>query len=269
MTRPPHADAILAIDVGNTRIGLAVSDETGLHHIERIAVRATNDWAPALERVWAAAAGRGRRVPVMASVAPQTADAFSDLAERICGARPLRVRDELPLPMPVDVDQPDEVGVDRVCAAAAAYDKLRETCAVASFGTAITIDCVSTEGRFLGGAILPGLDLSFAALHQRTAQLPLVETPAPRSEDAPPRDAFARNTHDAIVNGVLYGAVGALREIVERFATALNEWPTLVLTGGNAALIREMADFADAVVPDLTLMGIGLAYRRAARQPQS
>jgi type III pantothenate kinase len=150
--------------------------------------------------------------------------------------------------------------VDRVCSAAAAYERTGSACAVASFGSAITIDCVSDDGRFLGGAILPGLDLSFQALHIGTAVLPRVLPAAPTSP-------FGKNTHDAIVNGVAYGAVGALREIVERFATELGHWPPLVLTGGNAPLIASLADFVDAVVPDLCLIGIALAYRRAAGQP--
>jgi type III pantothenate kinase len=130
---------------------------------------------------------------------------------------------------------------------------------VASFGTAITIDCVSADGRFMGGAILPGLDMSFEALHEGTAALPQVEVETPGG-------AIGRNTHDAIVNGVVYGAVGALRELVERYATELGHWPQLVITGGNAGLVRQLADFVDSVVPDLCLMGVALAYRRASGQ---
>jgi type III pantothenate kinase len=159
--------------------------------------------------------------------------------------------------MPLDIDNEDEVGVDRVCSAAAAYERVNGACAVASFGTAMTVDCVSSEGHFLGGAILPGFDLSYAALNDGTAQLPRIAV-------GPPAGVFGRNTHDAILNGVAFGAVGALREIVERFATELREWPQLVVTGGNGALIAELADFVDSVVPDLCLMGIALAHRKAA-----
>ncbi|MEW6250539.1 MAG: type III pantothenate kinase, partial [Planctomycetota bacterium] len=180
--------------------------------------------------------------------------------EEITGLSPVRIRDDVPLPMTLDIDNADEIGVDRVCSAAAAYERTRGACAVASFGTAITVDCVSEDGRFLGGAILPGLDMSFAALHAGAAQLPRVSPGKPAA-------VFGRNTHDAIVNGVVYGALGALREIVERYATALGEWPRLVITGGNAPLVAELADYVDAIVPDLCLMGVALAYRRAADQP--
>lgn len=250
------ADSLLAIDIGNTRIGMAVSDGDGLHDTQRVAVAEPPTWKRAIEETWAATGGSGARAVVIGSVRPQTTREIVELVTLVCDVDPIRVRDDLPLPMPLDIDNPAEVGVDRVCAAAAAYERVREACAVASVGTALTIDCVSREGRFMGGTILPGLDMAFAALHERTAALPRV-----RVRDC--ASPFGRNTDDAIAAGVLYGAVGALREIVERFATELGAWPNLVLTGGNAALLARHADFVDSVVPDLCLMGVALAYRRA------
>lgn len=252
------ADALLAIDIGNTRIGLGIWDSDGLHDIRRVPVAQPEQWEAALAETWSAIDSR-RRAVVLASVNPRSADRVQELAENVSGVAALRVREDIPLPLPLDVDRPEEVGVDRACSAAAAYDRLAGACAIASFGTAVTVDCVSAEGRFLGGAILPGFDLCCAALHSGTAQLPRVAPAAPVG-------VFGRNTRDAIVNGVTYAMVGALREIVERFATELREWPHLVLTGGNAALVAEQVDFVDSVVPDLCLMGIALAHRKAAGQ---
>ncbi len=257
---PPHADCILAIDVGNTRIGMAVLDHDGVHDTRRVAAGRPGEWEAALRETWAATGGSKQRAIALASVRPDAADSMLELVQRAVGIEAWRVRDDLPLPMPVEVDSLAEVGVDRICSAAAAFDRVRQACAVASFGTATTIDCVSSEGRFIGGTILPGLGLCARALHEGTAALPLVELRAPAG-------VFGRNTRDAIAAGVVYGAVGALREIVERFATELREWPQLILTGGNAGLVAEHADFVDAVVPDLCLMGIALAYRRAAVAP--
>jgi type III pantothenate kinase len=252
-------DGLLAIDVGNSRIAMAVSDADGLHDPRRVSAFEEDDWNAPLRELWAGLAGARRRAVVISSVAPRTAELLVERIEGICEVEPVRVRDDLPLPMALDIDNADEVGVDRVCCAAAAFDRLRTACAVASFGTAITIDCVSAAGRFMGGAILPGLTLCCEALHEGTAQLPLVEAAAPSA-------ALGRNTRDAILSGVVYGAIGALREIVERYATALGAWPQLVITGGNAELIRAEADFVDSVVPDLCLLGVALAYRKAAGQ---
>jgi len=251
-------DALLAVDIGNTRIGVGVWDGDGLHDARRCPADQPEQYAAAIEEAWRAVSGR-RRAVVIGSVDPTTTVRVQALAEKISGLPVFRVRDDLPLPIPVDIENGREVGVDRVCSAAAAYERVHRACAVASFGTAITIDCVSHEGHFLGGAILPGFQLCCDALHSGTAQLPRVNPRLPTS-------VFGKNTHDAIVNGVVYGLVGALREIVERYATELREWPTLVITGGNAPLVAELAEYVDAVVPDLCLMGIALTYRAAARQ---
>ncbi len=252
-------DSLLAIDIGNSRMGLAVWDQDGLHDTRRVGLDCPADYQRVISEVWSATGG-GRRAVVIGSVNPPMTARVQAIVEEVSGQAALRVRDDLPLPMPVDVDNMQEVGVDRVCSAAAAYERVRGPCAVASFGTAVTVDCVSERGHFLGGAILPGLQMSCEALHRGTAQLPRVNPVRPGA-------VFAKNAHDAIINGVVFGALGALREIVERYATELREWPTLVITGGNAALVAELADYVDAVVPDLCLMGIALAYRKAAGQP--
>ncbi len=257
--RASHADALLAVDIGNTRIGLAVWDADGLHDASRVSRGDPTAWEEQFARAWEATRGITHRAVVLASVHPQTTPGVADALLRVTGQEALRIRDDVPLPMPLDIDDESEVGVDRVCAAAAAHERVGGACAVASFGTAITIDCVSAEGVYLGGTILPGLDMSCRALHEHTAQLPRVH---PHAAAGP----FGRNTLAAINSGVLYAAVGALREIVERFATTLNQWPPLLVTGGDANLIRSEADFIDAVVPDLCLMGVALAYRRAAGQ---
>ena len=257
MAKIQPADALLVIDVGNSRVGVAVWDEDGLHDVHQVATGAADQWTHAVQAAWLASSAARRREVVIASVAPQRTPEMVRCVETVCGVDALLVRDDLPLPLPLDVDNPESVGVDRVCAAAAAYDHTKAACAVASFGTAATIDCVSAEGQFLGGVILPGFDLSLGALHDGTSQLP-------RTAFAAPISPFGKSTEEAMRAGVAYGMVGALREVVERFATALNEWPRLVITGGNAPVVAELADFVDAVVPHLCLMGVALAHRRAA-----
>lgn len=258
-TRVKAVDALLVIDVGNTRVGMAVWDADGVHDGRHVMLAEPQSWPPAFERTWAVTRAQRRRAVVIGSVVPSATERVRRLAGEVCGVDPVCVRSDIPLPMPVDVDSAEEVGVDRVCSAAAAYDRIHQCCAVASFGSATTIDCVSNDGRFMGGAILPGFDLACDVLHERTAALPLVTPDVPRTP-------FGKNTREAILAGVGYGLVGALREIVERFATELREWPQLVITGGRAPLISELADFVDHVVPNLCLMGVALAYRKAAEQ---
>lgn len=256
----PPVEAILAVDIGNSRIGLSVCDDDGPRGTRRVPVGATEQWREAIYDVFGGIDTSQTRAVVVASVNPPITADFCAALEDVCDVVPLRLRDDLPLPMPLLIDTPDEVGVDRVCSAAAAFERLNSACAVASFGTAITIDCVSAKGEFMGGTILPGLQMACEALHEFTAALPRVTPHKPES-------AFGQRTETAINAGVLYGAAGALREIVERFATDLVAWPPLVLTGGDAPLIRELVDFADAYEPDLCLRGVALAYQRASRGP--
>lgn len=257
MSRIQRVDSLVVIDVGNSRIAIGVAEEGGVRNVRRYRADQPDQWRAGLREAWNSTDGARSRAIAMASVAPHNDQRLFIAAVDDLGEEPLRIRDDIPFPMPLRIDNEEEIGVDRVCTAAAAWDRVREPCAVASFGTAITIDCVNADGEFLGGTILPGLEMGLAALHDRTAQLPHVDLAAPVT-------AFGRNTQDAIRAGIVYGAVGALREVVERFATELRTWPQLILTGGNAPLIASLADFADAVVPDLCLMGVALAHRSAA-----
>jgi len=146
--------------------------------------------------------------------------------------------------------------VDRLCAAVAAFDRLGVPCVVADFGTAITIDCVNAEGVFLGGAILPGLGLSAESLSAGTAQLPRVKL-------SEPNWVYGKDTEQAIIGGVVYGARGALRGLVEAYATDLGRWPVVILTGGDARWVCQspsQSDLVQAIVPDLVLRGVAIAY---------
>ena len=102
---------------------------------------------------------------------------------------------------------------------------------------------------------MPGLNLSARVLHEKTSLLPEVEM-------VQPDWVFGKDTHQAIVGGIYFAAAGAIRGILERYATELVAWPVTVITGGDAELLRAECDFIQAYVPDLTLMGIELAYRR-------
>lgn len=256
MTHSP-ADSLLAIDIGNTRIGVAVWDDDGLRGARRVSTTDDSGCATALKDAWGELRSAKRRAVVLGSVVPAATRRVVDLVSSTLAVDVHIVREDVPLPLPLDIEGVEQVGTDRVCSAAAAFDRIQGPCAVASFGTAITIDCVSEGGKFLGGAIMPGLAMSARALRNETAQLPQIEI-------ASPSGPFGGTTAAAITNGIVYGAVGALREIVERFAVEMNCWPHLVVTGGDAALIAKHAPFVDSHVPDLCLMGVALAYRKAS-----
>lgn len=246
---------LLIFEVGNSHISVATSvarqiltnERFGLDQIDQAMRYANSAWKALPEdRIKAVAA---------ASVVPKILSLIRARLMDELHSPMMEVGQELHRPMSLAVEHPERVGVDRVCAAAAAYEAIERACVIASFGTAITIDCVNDEGVFMGGAILPGLALQAKSLHEGTAALPLIKI-------EPTDVVYGATTEQAIRNGVLLGVVGALREITERYATELHGWPQLVATGGCAEMVAKQCEFIDNIVPDLCLRGICLAYRK-------
>lgn len=253
--QPHSAPGVLAIDIGNSRIAIAAVVGQEVFEPQRFRSTAAPELAEPIARTWARLDASSRRVVVIGSVVPPILQQVRALVQQRLDQTPLVVGQDLPLPMELGIDNPRTVGVDRVCCAAAAYQRLRQACVVVDFGTAITVDCVSDDGIFLGGAILPGMELAATSLHEHTAALPHVEVRQPEA-------LIGRNTEQAIRSGIFYGLIGAVRELVERYAAQLGKWPHLVATGGAAEAVAQACRFIDSVVPDLSLMGIALAYQR-------
>jgi len=246
------AKGILACDVGNSRIAVGCVVGEAASHVRRVSADDPAAAAEALAEVWEATPAP--KCIAACSVNPAGLDLLETAAGEI-NQDVLVVGRDLDLPLETALEDPSAVGTDRLCAAAMAYQRLNQACVVADFGTAITIDCVNAEGVFLGGAILPGLSAGAEALAGQTAKLPKVEL-------VEPDWVYGADTRQAIVGGLVFGARGALREITETYATELGAWPALVLTGGDAHLVGSGCDYVQAIVDDLSLLGVALAYRR-------
>ena len=248
---------LIAIDIGNSSISLGLFSDEELGHAERLSCADPSGLADTLQSFRDRSlkpADQPQTIPVVASsVNPQMTSLVEEAVSNIFDQRTLMIGRDVPLGMKVALEDPDAVGPDRLLVASAAYDMLNNALVVADFGTATTIDCVKENGIFLGGAIMPGLATAASSMHQHTASLPEVDI------EIPPGD-FGVNTTTALQHGIYYGAIGALRGLVERYAIHLNRWPHVVLTGGHAELIAHHCDFADSVVPHLCLTGIYLAY---------
>lgn len=246
---------LLLVEIGNSHVSIATAVAGQIYTNIRFNPDERDLALKAAAEAWEALPPAQWRAIAAASVVPRVLEQFREpLAERL-GSPVLVVGDDLHRPMSLAVEAPETVGIDRVCSAAAAYETLQHACVIASFGTAITIDCVNDEGAFMGGAILPGLDMQAWSLNQRTAQLPKIAIDSPQG-------VYGGSTDEAIRHGIVFGVVGALREITERYATELKSWPDLIACGGNAELISRHSDIVDRVVPDLCLRGIAVAYRR-------
>jgi type III pantothenate kinase len=246
---------IAVIDIGNTSTHLAQWQEG---KVSAPAVVPTHD-AAAVEEAFDALRGAfartGPAAVVIASVVPDATDVVREMVARKLDRQALVVGEQIPLPLEHDLLDARTLGVDRMCAAAAAFHQLQDACVIVDFGSAVTVDLVDEEGTYQGGAILPGVNMQLRALHEFTAALPEVEP-------GTPEHATGRNTIQAMQLGVGEGIIGAVQRLVERYAESIGRWPQVVATGGDLTAIAARCEYLDSLVPDLTLRGIGLAYRR-------
>ncbi len=256
------AEQLLVFDIGNSSTTVGVWD----HHDIRAAATVNSSEFDSIGQIiaehWQAMSGP--KQAVACSVVPDRLEQLKKVLADVNGEKLLVVGQSLPVPLKVKIDKPESVGTDRLCCAAAGYLIEGGACAIADLGTAITVDCVNSEGHFIGGAILPGLALQAGALAEQTALLPRIAVERPPSP-------LGQDTEQAIRSGIFYGSIGAIKGLVESYASILGHWPVLFLTGSDAPLIEESLEIADKVVPHLCLRGVVLAYQKApgAHHPES
>jgi type III pantothenate kinase len=191
---------------------------------------------------------------IVSSTVPQLSVQWTGMAERYLGHEMLEVGPSIRTGMPIRMDNPREVGADRLVNAVAAYDRIRDTCVVVDFGTAITYDVVSAAGEYLGGIITPGAEISIDALYERAAKLPKVEL-------APPRALIGKSTVEAIRSGIVFGFAAQVDGIVHRLREELGPDTKVLATGGLAgALVPSVQETIDEVDDLLTLLGLRLIW---------
>jgi len=261
---PEH---LLAIDVGNSRIKFGLfdaessgRDRTSLPRCLQAAAVSKDDPLPwKTIRDWAGADdGRLLLRSIVAGTNPDGVETVLRTWPSDLGPPPEIIGDPSALPLAVSVEAPKKVGIDRLLSALAANVIRPAGCPVVivDSGTATTVDVVSAEGAFLGGAILPGLELSARALHHYTALLPLISIEELAVESPEP---LGRDTRAALQSGLFWGQVGAVRELIARLQTGLSaaEQPLLLVTGGGGELL--VPHLPDALwKPHLALQGLCL-----------
>lgn len=252
---------LLALDLGNTEITIGLFAGENLAHRWRLttdARRTPDEWAAALT-AYLANAGHSTqevRAAIVASVAPPVTNSVVEGLSKAAAVQATLVDARSALPIRLDVDEPLTVGADRVVNTLAASELYRRDTIVVDFGTATTFDCITAEGRFLGGVIMPGLRTSADELVRRTAKLPATEL-------APPERVIGRRTEECIRAGVLFGTADAVDGLVRRIKA---EWPTkatpyVVATGGLASYVQPFTREIEALELDLTLLGLRIAAR--------
>jgi len=190
----------------------------------------------------------------LCSSVPTITAAVREMCERYFGFAAIVVEPGVKTGMPILYDNPKQVGPDRIADALAAYDLYGGPTIVVDFGTATTLEAISGKGEYLGGAILPGIEISLDALYGRAAALFRVELVEPRS-------VIGKNTTESIQSGAIYGFAAQVDGICTRMQKELGE-ATIVATGGLAALISPMSDAIQYHEPWLTLHGLRLVFEK-------
>lgn len=259
---------LLAVDVGNTQTVLGLfSTEGVLSHTWRVATNPirTADESAVLWRELLFL----RRLPVDAattavigSVVPPVGATWQEALSRAFALPVLQASVEDEYGLELEVEAPREVGVDRVANAIAARDLWGAPAIVVDLGTAITFDVVSREGRYVGGAIAPGVWTSAEALVRKAARLPRVNLVAPTR-------ALGKDTVSAMQSGIVFGMAGMVDALVGRLWKELGpgKAPYVLATGGEASLIASASTSVQEVVPELTLLGLAAMAGQAGRVP--
>jgi len=192
---------------------------------------------------------------IISSVVPPVESTLRQVCEAYFHTQPLFVEPGIKTGMPVLVDNPAELGADRLVNAIAAFERYGGPCIVVDFGTATTFDVISAKGEYLGGAIAPGLGLSAEALFSRAARLTRVDIKRPAK-------VIGTNTVTHLQSGLYFGYIGLVDGILERIEAELGQKPRVIATGGLARQIAEDSRFITEIDDMLTLDGLLILFER-------
>jgi type III pantothenate kinase len=251
---------LLTIDIGNTHVALGLFDGPKLLHHWRLGTHrqdTSDESAATLRSLFELARidPRGVKHAIISCVVPPLLPIFERTCLKLLECEPLVVGPGVRSGMPIRVDNPREVGADRLVNAVAAYDILGGPAISIDFGTATSFDCVSADGAFVGGAIYPGVLVSLDALIGRASKLSSVEIVRPPA-------VIGRNTTHSLHSGMLYGYAGMVDAMVRRIRDELGEDARVLATGGLAGLMASEAESIERVEPFLTLEGLRLIHER-------
>jgi type III pantothenate kinase len=250
---------LLAVDIGNTNVVAGVFQDRTLKasfRYETVRSRSADEQAVLLAQLLGLHHISEQDIDgsIVCSVVPQATDPICHAITTVSGVTPLLVGDgRLKVNLRIQSDNPREVGADRIVNSIAARELTSDAAIVVDFGTATTFDCISESGDYVGGAIVPGVQVSLEALVSRAAKLSRVDLVAPKK-------AIGRNTTHALQSGVIFGYAALVDGLMDRLKAELGGKVSTFATGGLAELIAKHTRSIERVVPSLTLDGLCAIY---------
>ena len=254
-------DFLLAIDAGNTNTNFAVFDGEKIIGKWRISTnkkRTSDEYAVILTTLLMGENISKKDIThiIIASVVPAIMLSLTKLCTGYFKIQPKIIGENITYPIKIKIDNPEEIGADRVVNAVAAYKLYHKAAIIIDFGTATTFDVVDEKGAYRGGAISPGINLSLSALQKAAARLPSVWI------QKPPK-VIATNTKNAMQSGIYWGYIGLIEGIVTRIKTEMTTKPVVIATGGLAPMFSESTKMIEKIEPDLTLLGLNIIFQKA------
>ena len=249
---------LLAIDIGNSNIVLGVFDGNDLKGTWRIVTavhRMPDEYTSLILSFFNRAGIPAAEITdaVVGSVVPPLVPVFSEVCENAFKVKPLIVEAGIKTGIRINMDNPREVGADRIINAIGAYKLYGGPAIIIDLGTATTFDVISANGTYLGGAIAPGISIATEALFSRTAVLPRVDL-------IHPKRAIGTSTVEAMNSGIVFGYVGLIEGLVARIKKELGENARVIATGGYSRLLAAETPVIDNVERDITMIGLRLIY---------
>jgi len=252
---------LLVVDVGNTNVVLGIYRGDVLAGSWRLATareRTADEYGILTKQLIGDVAGNLDGA-IVSSVVPPLNSAFAGMIEQHFGIEPLFVEPGVKTGIAIHVDNPQEVGADRIVNCVAAFERYGGPTIIVDFGTATTFDVVTANAEYVGGVIAPGLNISAEALFARASRLPRVDIRRPPT-------VIGTNTVVNMQSGLYFGYLGLVDGILARMKSELPPLKKILATGGLAALLAPDSEYIEEVVDDLTLEGLKIIYDRNRAQ---
>jgi type III pantothenate kinase len=249
---------LIAIDIGNSLINIGFFTDTGLSvfNIDTFPIKALEEYEIIFRGLLEKLEEKNSIGVIISSVVPSHTIILGEtLKGIITSVEPLVVTHKMNTGLTFNIENPEELGSDRIANAVAAYELYKCPVAALDFGTASTISVVGIDATFIGGAILPGLRLMNESLARGTAQLS--EMPI-----TPPLSALGKDTNSCIRSGLFYGTAGAAERLLNEIEKEIKYELKVILTGGYGGLIAKLFKRDVELVPHLTLEGLKILYKR-------
>jgi len=249
---------LLVIDVGNTNTVVGVFDGEKLvqnWRVRTVANHTVDEYGMLIYSLYKSSKISTKSINdiIISCVVPPMLNILEPLCEKYFHIKPLIVEPGIKTGMPIQYDNPREVGADRIVNAVAAFEKYKTDLIIVDFGTATTFDYISAKGEYLGGCIAPGIVISSEALFERASKLPRVEFKKPKT-------IIAKDTISSMQAGIMFGYAGLVDGIVERMKAEVKSNPKVIATGGLAVVIAPETKSIEVVDENLTLEGLRIIH---------